>query len=162
MKIETITILQFSLQFQNAQTFVFPSLTICDRNGFKNKSVMESANMSNFRLMTTKPFAFWPNEANQVEASWDNITFQFDELVEKIGIRYNGGTYCTMFFNSNASQDAFRAPCKDNLFDIVTLATIHHGRCYTFEFSQSINFWGKYCMYYMMFILKVNTRPLFI
>ena len=31
---------------------VFPSMTICDKNGFKSIDVMETANMSNFRLMT--------------------------------------------------------------------------------------------------------------
>ena len=30
----------------------FPSMTICDKNGFKSIDVMEAANMSNFRLMT--------------------------------------------------------------------------------------------------------------
>ena len=45
---------------------IFPSLTICDKNGFKNISAMESANMSNFRLMTkSKHFLFWPNNSNQ-------------------------------------------------------------------------------------------------
>ena len=40
-----------SVSFQDTD-IVFPSMTICDKNGFKSIDVMEAANMSNFRLMT--------------------------------------------------------------------------------------------------------------
>ena len=40
-----------SVSFQDTD-IVFPSMTICDKNGFKSIDVMETANMSNFRLMT--------------------------------------------------------------------------------------------------------------
>ena len=40
-----------SVSFQDTD-IVFPSMTICDKNGFKSSDVMERANMSNFRLMT--------------------------------------------------------------------------------------------------------------
>ena len=124
------------MTFQKIQTFAFPSLTICDRNGFKNQSVMQSANMSNYHLLREFEFEFWPNKANQVEASWKKITFEFDELVEKIGIRYNSGTYCYLFSSSEI-------PCQDSISNVVTLATLQHGRCYVIEFPQSTNFWGK-------------------
>ena len=70
-------------------------MTVCDKNGFKRMEIMEVANMSNFRLMAkSKPFLFWPNNSMEVEQSWNKITFGLKELVDKIGVRYNGGIYC--------------------------------------------------------------------
>ena len=70
-------------------------MTVCDKNGFKSMEMMETANMSNFRLMAkSKPFLFWPNNSMEVEQCWNKITFGLKELVDKIGVRYNGGIYC--------------------------------------------------------------------
>ena len=66
---------------------------------------------------------FWPD--SEVEKSWEEITFEFEELVENVGIRYNGGTYAENY--------------KDVL-KVSTLPTLHYGRCYTLHFFPFVNF----------------------
>ena len=98
-----------------------------------------------------KHFLFWPNNSTQVENSWRQITFELKDLVDKIGVRYDGGKYCfiyqndynqMMFPNLSPNNSAYKI-CGDDLLNISTLNTIHHGRCYTFEFQQGTKFFGK-------------------
>ena len=101
--------------------------------------------MSNFRLMTkSQQFLFWPSNASKVELSWKKITFELNELIGVIGIRYNGGTYCYVFPNNSLTGNWPHGECENDVFNIKTLNTIHHGRCYTIEFPQSVRFFGEY------------------
>ena len=76
---------------------------------------------------------------NQVESFWQKITFGLHELIGAIGIRYNGGTYCYALAKIWPHKE-----CENNVFDMKTLNTIHHGRCYTIEFPQRVRFYGKF------------------
>ena len=99
-----------------------------------------------------KHFLFWPNNSTQVENSWRQITFELKDLVDKIGVRYDGGKYCfiyqndynQMMFPNLSPNNSANKICGDDLLNISTLNTIHHGRCYTFEFQQGTKFFGKY------------------
>ena len=67
-----------SVSFQDTD-IVFPSMTICDKNGFKSIDVMETANMSNFRLMT---------KVNTASAQWyQNITLWHSNFWQAHGRR---------------------------------------------------------------------------
>ncbi len=115
----------------NNDGIVFPSLTICDKNGFKPRAEMEKANMSNYLIPITdqNENMLWPNQASRVNSSWQQITFDLNELIDEIGLRYQRQYYynCT------------KTPCVDEM-KIVTLNTLHYGRCYTIEFSQDSKF----------------------
>ena len=56
---------------------------------------MESANMSNYRLMAPEPLKLWPNDSKKVENSWRTITYELEDMIDQIGMRFNNGTYCT-------------------------------------------------------------------
>ena len=75
-----------SVSFQDTD-IVFPSMTICDKNGFKSIDVMEKANMSNFRLMTKVKYHQW----------YQNITFWHSNF-------WQTPTEITVTTNRNASR----------------------------------------------------------
>ena len=113
-------------------------MTICDQNGFKEKDVLKQSEMNPFVIMNIG-IKMWPNTSNQVDQSWKNITFEFQELVERIGIRHSGGKYCYMFCNE---QDRINSKCCQNIFDVVPVSTIHFGRCYNLHPKKSSIFYA--------------------
>lgn len=90
---------------------------------------MKSFNMSNYQLFS-HDLLYWPQ--TNVKEAWHAITFDFEEIIDKIGLRYNNGTYlrCTEFQKCSFEK----------VFQIKPLSTLHNGRCYTLEFSPQIQF----------------------
>ena len=89
-------------------------MTICHYNGFKEEKMVQ-VNMTAFNLMR-KGIELWPkydfqnkilknnyrpfkkhliffSNGSMVENAWNDITFPFNELIDYIGVRYNGGSY---------------------------------------------------------------------
>ena len=91
---------------------------------------------------------------SKVEEAWNDITFDFNELIDSIRIRFNRSTYLNYFgpFNVSASTslDAKNADVDEashrisylNLFDISPLNTLNHGKCYTISFRNTTYFYA--------------------
>ena len=91
---------------------------------------------------------------SEVEEAWNGITFDFNELIDSIRIRFNRSTYQDYFgpFNVSASTsfDAKNADADEashrisylDLFDISPLNTLNHGKCYTISFKNTTYFYA--------------------
>ena len=112
-------------------------MTICDSNGFKNSSVMKSANMSNFRIFSAEEFKYWPKDEAKVEKAYLDITFEAYELIERIKFRYDNGHY--IYCKGLKIPENY---CDPKLLKILTYFTIFHGRCYTLEFTLDTKFYA--------------------
>ena len=66
--------------------------------------------------------------------AWKAITYNFDDLVDEFGIRFNGGTY--MFWNNTSIGNLETINHNYSILEIVPMATIHYGRCYTIQYSK--------------------------
>ena len=123
----------------------------CSKTGKRWSAINSSLDITVGIYFKLKHFLFWPNNSTQVENSWRHITFELKDLVDKIGVRYDGGKYCfiyqndynQMMFPNLSPNNSANKICGDDLLNISTLNTIHHGRCYTFEFQQGTKFFGK-------------------
>ena len=73
------------------------------------------------------------SDPNKVEHAWQHITYKFEEMISKIGVRHSDGTYYT------CNTDADKCP-YNGVFQVHDLHTIHRGKCYTIEFLKNITF----------------------
>ena len=83
--------------------------------------------------MTNSAIFRFSNEKD-VETAWKEITFNVDDLIESINVRYNGGTYLRC-------HNLHDSKCND-VYSIIPLNTVHYGRCYTIEVSRKSHFYA--------------------
>ena len=95
------------------QSITFPSLTICHQNGFKNHTVKLKHDMNQILLLSKSRLSNWPNDSMKVKDSWNAITYELEDLIQRIGVRYDGGTYC---YGQTCTEDEIKQSkcCKGN------------------------------------------------
>ena len=81
-------------------------------------------------------FDYWPSDEKLVESAWQNITYDADDIIERISMSIND-EYVDI--NGNNLSSIFRGETMNHI-SLTPLDTLYSGRCYLLTYSKNMTF----------------------